>query len=487
MAQDQYFRAVHWTTGMLLTPEHFVRQDRYMEEQVAWLLKYCLPAGGLVGGGVRLDLMEQGLSRFDPKVEVINDGEHLRVTVVRARGITPGGEVIEIDETRAVSTEISRGDLTGSSEVLVYVTRKASKEPDPDSMGSDPANPNQQALSRIAYEVQLGIRAEAVPSSIAVAKLVRASETRSFEKDSSYIPPCASLVAHSALYEAARMLQGDIRRLASEFGEVHKRAGKYIERVVARGLDVRGDYDVRAFVERAVMALESAAYETADLTMTPRRFFQQIERANRLVAVGLSLSSSSHQFFTDLGQLDASYTELLRQLDEIQRTDPDLDRREEVRPVVVRATETLRRLRRLMEALSGKYVDYRLNRSIESIRFMLDRDGEHFYEAVAPLSYPQREGSLLTFVFSQLDLTGNHEYRIVLTGDPGASAQWLLGTELTVNIRINSAGGYRAPMTRKAVCEVLDQRNFAVNFDTPPDVGTISGLSVDVMPGEGIR
>jgi hypothetical protein len=187
MAHDQYVRAVHRTTGMLLTPDHFVRQDRYMEEQVARLLRYCLPAGGLVGGGVRLDLMEQGLARFDPKVEVVNAGEHLRVTVVRARGITPGGEVIEIDETRPVSTEISRGDLTGSSEVLVYVTRKARKEPDPDSMGTDPANPNQQALSRIAYEVQLGIRAEAVPSSIAVAKLVRASETRSFEKDSSYI------------------------------------------------------------------------------------------------------------------------------------------------------------------------------------------------------------------------------------------------------------------------------------------------------------
>jgi hypothetical protein len=294
-------------------------------------------------------------------------------------------------------------------------------------------------------------------------------------------------LAHSSLYEAARAIQIEIRRLASEFGEVHKRAGKYVEKIAGRGVDVRADQDVRAFVERAVMALEDAAYETADLTVSPRRFFQQVERASRLVAVGLSLSASSHQFFTDLGQLDGSYTELLRVLDETQRTDPDLDRREELRPIVNRAGETLRRLRRLMEALAGKYVDYRLNRSLESIRFMLDRDGEHFYEAVAPLSYPQRDGSLLTFVFSQLDLQGRHEYRIVLTGDAGSNAIWAVGQELSVNVRINAAGGFRPPISRKAMCETPDQRNFAVNFDTPGDVATISGLSVDVQPGDGIR
>ena len=53
------------------------------------------------------------------------------------------------------------------------------------------------------------------------------------------------------------------------------------------------------------------------------------------------------------------------------------------------------------EALAGKYIDYRVNRSVESIRFMLDRDGEHFYEAVTAPSHPQRDGDLLTFVFSQ--------------------------------------------------------------------------------------
>jgi hypothetical protein len=154
---------------------------------------------------------------------------------------------------------------------------------------------------------------------------------------------------------------------------------------------------------------------------------------------------------------------------------------------VIRATESLGRLRQLAEALAGKYIDYRINRTVESIRFLLDRDGEHFYEAVTAPSHPQRDGDLLTFVFSQLDLAGRHEYRVVLTGDPRSSHQWAPGQELSVTIRVNATGGSRAPISRQVICELDGQRNFAANFDTPTDVATISGLTVTVQPGYGIR
>lgn len=487
MAQDQSFRSVNWTTGMLLTPEHFLRQDRYIEEQVAWLLRYCIPVSGLVGGGVRLDQVEQGLAKFDPKVELMNDGDRLRITVLRARGITPSGELVEVDESRPVQAEVARGDLAGVSDLLVYLVRRPDKEADPDSIGADPANPNQAGLSRIKYEVRLGITADLMPMSIAVGKVRRASESLGFELDGQYIPPCASLMAHSSLHQAAIRLQQDIRLLVNEFQLIHEKAGHFAERTAARGIDIRSDLDIRAFVERAVLALETAAYETADLTVAPVRFFQQIDRASRLIALALSLSASSRQFFKDLGQVDAAYTELLDAEQGMLATQRDLDRREELRPLVARATDTMLRLRRLVEALAGKYVDYRQNRAIESIRFMLDRDGEHFYEAVTAPSHPQRDGDLLTFVFTQLDLAGRHEYRVVLTGDPRANAQWAIGQELSVTVRVNAAGGPRPPMTRGAMCEVEGQRNFAINFDTPQDVATIAGLTVTVQPGHGIR
>lgn len=487
MERDPYFRSVNWTTGMLLTPEHFLRQDRYVEEQVAWLLRYCLSGTGLVGGGVRLDAVEQGLAKFDPKIELVNDGDRLRITVLRARGITPNGEIVEVDESRPLHGEVRRGDLAGVSELLVYVVRMPEKEPDPESVGADPGNPNQAALNRIRYEVQLGITAELGPVSMAVARLRRASESLGFELDGQYIPPCASLIAHSALHNAATRIQSEVRLLSNEYQLVHERAGHFADRTAARGVDVRNDLEIRAFVERAVLALETAAYETADLAIPPVRFFQQIERASRLIALALNLSPSTRQFFKDLGQVDGGYTELLDAEQGLLAVQRELDRREELRPLVVRSTDTLQRLRRLVDALAGKYVDYRQNRNIESIRFMLDRDGEHFYEAVTSPSHPQRDGDLLTFVFTQLELSGRHEYRVVLTGDPRASAQWAVGQELSVTLRVNASGGPRAPMTRSVMCEVEGQRNFAVNFDTPQDVATIAGLTVTVQPGHGIR
>lgn len=485
--RDPSFRSVNWTTGMLLTPDHFLRQDRLIEEQVAWLLRYCLPISGLVGGGVRLDVVEQGLAKFDPKVELQNDGNRLRVSVLRARGVTPNGELVEVDESRILHAELDRADLAGLSEALVYVVRAGGKEPDPDSVGADAANPNQAALSRARYEVRLGITADLAAVSLPVARIRRASETLGFELDGQYIPPCASLLAHTALYNAVTRLQAEIRLLVNEYDHVHDRAGHYAEKAGARGVDVRSDLEIRAFVERAVLALETCAYETADLTISPHRFFQQIEHASRLVALALKLSPSSRQFFKELGQVDGSYTELLETEDSVRLAARDLDRRAELRPLVVRATESLQRLRQLVEALAGKYIDYRLNRTIESIRFLIDRDGEHFYEAVTAPSHPQRDGDLLTFVFSQMELPGNREYRVVLTGDPRTSYQWAVGQEISVTLRVNAGGGARPPLSRTVMCDVDNQRNFAVNFETPPDVSTIAGLTVTVQPGYGIR
>ncbi len=485
--RDDYFKSVNWTTGMLLAPQHFMRQDRYVEEQVAWLLKYCLPGTGLVGGGVRLETVEQGLAKYDPKVEVLNEADRIRVSVLRARGVTPGGELVEIDESRVVQGDWRKSDLAGVTDALVYVVRSGERENDPASVGLDPSNPNQAALSRAKYEVRLGLPAELASSSMVVGKLRRASETLGFELDGQYIPPCASLLAHTALYTAATRLQSEARLLVGEYQEIHRSAARYAEKVAARGVDVRSDVDIGAFVERAVMALEQCAYETADLAMPPHRFFQQLERAGRTVALALELSSSSRQFFKDLSQVDTSYSELLEAERGVLATQRELDRREELRPLVVRATETLSRLRHLVDALAGKYVDYRINRAIESIKFLLDRDGEHFYEAVTSPSHPQREGDLLTFVFSQLDLAGKHEYRIVLTGDPRSSYQWAPGQELSVTVRVNAAGGHRSPITRTVICELESQRNFAMNFDTPEDVATINGLTVTVQPGHSLR
>ena len=39
---------------MLLTPEHFLRQEAYIDSALLWVLRYATNAYGLVGGGARV-------------------------------------------------------------------------------------------------------------------------------------------------------------------------------------------------------------------------------------------------------------------------------------------------------------------------------------------------------------------------------------------------------------------------------------------------
>jgi hypothetical protein len=124
---------------------------------------------------------------------------------------------------------------------------------------------------------------------------------------------------------------------------------------------------------------------------------------------------------------------------------------------------------------------------VDAVRFLLDRQGEQFYVAVATPGHPQREGDLLTFVFTQLGLAGRHEYRLVLLGDPQGTSGWQVGDELNVDLRVNSEAGPGRPISRAVPCEIPGQRNFGVIFETPPDVATIAGLSVQVQPAHRVR
>jgi|BarGraIncu00222A_1022003.scaffolds.fasta_scaffold00812_9 hypothetical protein len=480
-------KSVNWTTGMLLTPEHFKLQDRYIDNTVGWVLRNCMTASGLVGGGVRLEAAERGLGVHDPKVDVQDDGTTVSISVRQARGLTSRGDIVDIDEHSIIRQNFGRGDLAGATELLVYLVAGTGKEEDPESVGSDDANPNFAALRRNKYTIALGVDADALPHSLAIGKVRRASETLGFELDPRFIPSCATLMAHSSLYTGWRSLQAEIVLLAGEFAELHRAVARYADQVSRRGIDVRADTDILAFIERAVMALDTVAYETFDPAMSPFAFFQQVDRCGRRIAVALDLSASTQSFFQTLTGADASYATLLEEERQALSTRRELNPRDDLRHSLERAEQTIGQLRRLSEALEGKYIDYRINRSIDSLRFLLDRGGEHFYVSVATPGHPQRDGDILTFVFSQMNLTGRHEYRIVLMGDPQGTSSWQVGEELRVDLRINSTAGPSRPTSRNIAAEIPGQRNFAMNFDTPPDVATISGLTITVQPGHRVR
>jgi hypothetical protein len=480
-------RSVNWMTGMLLTPDHFLRQDGYIDESLGWVLRHCVAGAGLVGGGVRIESGRRGLAGFDPKVEVSDDGTTVRVSVLQARGITPNGELVDIAGGDAIHAEFPKGGLAGASDLLVYVVRTNEREEDPESVGSDPFNPDQAALRRARYRIVLGADADVTPHAVVVGQIRRASETLGFELDGHFVPACATILAHSALYAAWTRLQSEIKLLAGQFAELHRTVGRYVDQIERRGVDVRSDRDTLAFIERAVLALDNAAYDTLDPAMPPYRFFQQIDRAGRRIALALDLSPSTREYFQLLAGADASYTALLEEERALLASSRDVNSREDLRRAIAGAEQTLGSIRRLVEALEGKYLDFRVNRSMDALRFLLDRGGEHFYMAVATPGHPQRDGDLLTLVFSQLNLAGRHEYRIVLFGDPNGISAWQVSDQMRVDLRVNSAAGPSRPISQTIVCEIPGQRNFAVNFDTPPDVAAISGVHLTVQPAHRVR
>jgi hypothetical protein len=472
---------------MLLTPEHFGAQDRYIRESYTWVLRYCLAGTGLLGGGVRAGAAERGLGRHDPQLEIHDDGATVRLAVLQARGITPAGIPIEIQPDGPVRGTFAKADLAGATELLVYVVAVGDWVEDGESVGQDEANPTQALWRLPKYEVRLGVDADVLSRSLVVGRVHRASETLGFELDGQFIPNCAMVAGHSSLYAAWKRLQPESVQLAGQFAELHRAVAHYVYQVAQRGVDVQPDQDVLAFIERAVMALDTCAYEILDPSMLPQELFQQIDRVGRRIAVALDLSASTRAFFQMLSGADASYGALLEEEREALARGRELSPRADLAETVARAEQTLLRIRRLVEALEGKYLDYRINRSVEAVTFLLDRGGEEFYVAAGTPGHPQREGDILTFVFAELRLSGQHEYRVVLTGDPKEIPAWTVGEELRVDLRVNGETGPGKPISRKVPCEIPGQRNFAANFETPSDVATISGLNVTVQPGHRVR
>ena len=479
--------SVNWVTGMLLGPEQFRRQDAFVEASFGWIVRNCLSASGLLGGGLRTPLSERGLAKHDPRVDVNDEGTTLSVSVVQACGLSPAGLPIEVGPDQPVRGTFAKSELGERDEALIYLVHSGEREADADSVGADPANPLHPALLRTRYVVQLGLPADAVSRALVVGRIRRASESLAFELDPSFVPLCATVSSHSTLYRGWSELRQGVVQLSGRFTELHRTVARYVEQVRGRGIDVSADLDILGFVERVVLGLDGCAYEILDPSGTPHHVFQQVDRAGRRAALALDLSPATQLFFRTLTGVDAGYESLLEEELKSLAANREMRVQDDLGIALERAHHTLLRLQRLGQALEGKYVDYRMNRSIGSLRFLLDRGGDHFYTAVSTPARAQREGDLTTFVFSDLNLAGQSEYRIVLLGDTEAPTGWQVGDSLTSTLRINSASGKGRPQTQQINCDLAGQRNFAVNFTTPADVSTIQGLHLTIEPGQHTR
>src|SRR5262247_2828691 len=463
--------SVNWAQGMLLTPEHFLRQERYFDSALLWAIHYALDGYGLVGSGGRVEPADRGAARHDPVIDIDDDGEAIKVSVSQCRGISPSGDIIEISPSNVINGSFPRSQVEGHQELGVYVVCEPHEKIVEDGY-DDPANPQIKSTRRQRYRLKLDVTAAEAAHSLLVSRLRRAEGGMHYERAAGFIPVCTTLIGHSELKRAWERLRDQMVSLTERYLQLHKAIVEYIAIAAGSYIPTGADNEVLEFVGRMVMALESSIYDALDPLQSPRQFLQRLYRLVRSASIYLDLSPPTREYFRELVALGLTeFSSLLEQEQQALLANRELTIHDDLSEDVSRIEAAFQRLRRLEEALEGKYLDYRVSTALEALPFFFDRRTEDpaLFETQARPARPQLFGDDLSFVFAPLRVDGRQNFRVVLIRENDATFD--LGESIATIVQINQGGGEgHEPIYPKAKCELYDQRNFAVDFRLPPEI-----------------
>jgi len=472
---DLTLSSVNWEHGMLLTPEHFQRQERYFDSQFMWAMRFTTTEYGLVGGGPRLAESERGASRHDPIVVIDIDDAGVSVSVTQCRALTPAGCVIEVDPGHPVRRQFTYAELEGVAEAGIHIVCNP-HEKQPVQGVADDFNPQMMTERLPAYSIALQVPAEWVPYSVTVGRMRRPRQGGAgYEKDTEFIPMCTSMVGCSALASAGRQILETVIALAQRYNELHRAMQEFLVLFKERGIETELDVETRDFVGRMVAALQNCTYEILDHTQSPQRFFSALRRFFHNAAVYLDLSPPVRQFFEMLKETgESEFIALLDQQKKVLAITPRWHFHDDLGVEVRASQQALSALQRLERALEGKYIDFRTNRQLEAMNFVFDRGGKVLYKLAAKPSRVQGFAEELTMTFAQLRLEGREKYRLVLVGSQNAVFE--KGTKITTEIRINEGAGFkRRPLICSCESHSSSQCNFEFDFDAQ-DVPMITDI-----------
>ncbi|HUA20285.1 MAG TPA: hypothetical protein VMB25_16170 [Bryobacteraceae bacterium] len=482
---DVKLSSVNWEHGMLLTPQHFMRQERYFEAGLLWALRYATNAYGLVGGGPRLPEAERGAVRHDPIVLVDEDDQALNISVTQCRALTPSGCIVDIDPEHPVQRKFPKAEMEGFAESAIYIVCDPGEKQVLDGQ-LDEFNPQMKTERRPAYWVSLQVHAESVPYAAAVGRIRRQKYGAGYEKDSDFIPPCTTLVAHSELTNAWRKIVEDVTFMAERYTELHRAMREFLVLFTERGIDTEVDNETINFVDRMVVALQNCAYDILDPVQPPPSFFGTLRRFVHSSAAYLDLAPGVQQYFTTLKETgETEFIAIIEQQKQILRTTRTWSIHDDLAVEVREARSSLGSLQRLERALEGKYIDFHISPSLEAMNFVFDRGGKVLYKLAAKPARVQGMADELTIFFSNLRLEGRDKYRLILVGEQNANFE--KGTKITVEIRINEGSGFRRqPTILSCESKIPDQCNFEFDFEAP-DVPTITDVRVSLQAHHPMR
>jgi hypothetical protein len=483
--KDVRHNAVNWEFGMLVAPEHFMRQERFYEATMLWMLRYAHESFGLIGGGPRLPESEFGAVRHDPIVTLSEDEQTLQITVTQCRGLTLAGTPVEIVPDYPLHRVFHKADLEGVSEMRVYIVAPPHTYVALDG-ARDEYNPQMQTERVRAYRLTLRPHGEEAQDAMVVGRLRRSESSVAYEQDSSFIPPCTNLAAFSELSAAWRSIVGQLSSLSSRFIELHRAMQEYIELTRERGIDVDIDRDTLEFVKRLIPAIEICLYGCLNPVQPPAQFFGNLHMFLHGAAVSLDLSPPVQQYFDALKNAgETEFVPLVEQQKQLLRSSRRWRVEDDLGLEVRSVQNSLRSLQTLERALEGKYIDFRVSPTLDTMNFVFDRRGSALYKLAAKPARLQGFGDEMAFHFVGIRLEGREKYRIIVTAEQGH--EFAADTRVPVEIRINEGGGSRrAPIHGVAQTRFAGQKNVEFDFDAP-DIATVSDLRVAVPAQFNVR
>jgi Bacterial Type VI secretion, VC_A0110, EvfL, ImpJ, VasE len=483
--KDIQHNAVNWEFGMLVAPEHFLRQERFYEATMLWMMRYAHDSFGLIGGGPRLHESEFGAVRHDPVVTLSEDEHTLRIAVTQCRGLTFAGTPIEIGPDHPLRSEFNKVDLEGVSETRVYIVALPHTYAVVDG-ARDEHNPQIQTERVRGCRLSLHPHGEEAHHALAVSRLRRSENSIAFEQDSSFIPPCTNLTAFSELSAAWRRIVEQLTSLSIRLIELHRATQEYIELTRERGIDVSIDRDTLEFVKRIIPAIETCLYDCLNPVQRPAEFFSNIRLFLHSAAVSLDLSPPVQQYFDALKNAgETEFSPLLEQQKQLLRGSRRWRVEDDLRLEVRSAQRSLHSLLTLERALEGKYIDFRVSPTLDTMNFVFDRAGSALYKLAAKPARLQGFGDEMAFHFAGIRLEGREKYRMILTAE--AQHEYVADARVPVEIRINEgSGSRRAPIHGVAQVRFAGQKNVEFDFDAP-DIATVTDLRVAVPAQFNVR
>jgi hypothetical protein len=484
-SSDLKLRSVNWEHGMLLTPDHFLRQERYFDSLFLWTLRYMTNARGLVGPGPRVPENEIGAARYDPVVSLHEDEEQLTITVSQCRGVTAAGCIIDIDPSSPVSRSFPKTDLEGVQEAPVYILATP-HEKNAAEGETDEFNPQMQTERQWNYRISLQPSADSIPYALVAAQIRRQRYGAGYEKNPDFIPSCTTMASHSELAAGYRKIVEEATFLAERYAELHRAMREYLILFTERGIETEVDTQTVQFVDRMVAALQDLVYELLDYAQPPQRFFGQLRKFLHSAAVYFDLTPGLQTYYDTLKEVgETEFIQLINQQKRILRMTRTWRIHDDLGIEVRSALASLAALQRLERALEGKYVDFRVSPQLEAMNFVFDRGGNVLYKLAAKPSRVQGVGDDMVTFFSQLRLEGRDKYRLILVGEQNATFE--KGMRIPAEIRINEGSGFqRAPLNLISESVIPGQTNFEFDFEAP-DVPTITDLRVAVPAHIPIR